>query len=560
VTVRPGLARRAQLASKAPIESLIPFYGGPDTMAIAAEGKVYASDAVTVIRTGFTSNYWQWTSLSNLGAAEYTVMVNGADGVWSWNGALAAGADAGVVTVTSLSNSNPAKCTVAAADLSKFQNGMSVVIAGATGTGMTAANGTKTIANVGAGATTTFELVGVNTSAGAAAQTTGVTADPPGAAPLVKETVTAPPGKPYVNPNLFHTVLSHMNRLWFADTSNLALYYLPLQQKSGELKELPLNALFRRGGAIRAIYNWTIDGGAGIDDQLVIFSTNGEAVIYNGIDPDSADAWNLTGIFRFDSPLSMRSVIQYGGDLYVFVSTGLVPMSTMLRAESEQLGSPDKNVADLFVELTTNKDTYRGWEAILDHNHGWAILNFPTGAANVYRQMVRFMPDPVWATWSGIPARCWQWVNKQMFCGSDDGTLYELRRDALNDNGRPITADVQPSWSAFNTAAVKAFKMINPYIISDGTAAPYVDIRVDYDTSLPLNQPSVSVSNLGATWDTATWDVDYWTSAMQTQTQWTGVAGLGRVAAPRMRVSVIDCNFSLAGFDVLYETGGAAVA
>jgi hypothetical protein len=270
---------------------------------------------------------------------------------------LAAGADAGVVTVTSLSNSNPAKCTVAAADLSKFQNGMSVVIAGATGTGMTAANGTITIANVGAGATTTFELVGVNTSAGAAAQTTGVDRRPAGRrAPgqgdghrPARQALRQPQPVPY-------RAVAH-EQLWFADTSNLALYYLPLQQKSGELKELPLNALFRRGGAIRAIYNWTIDGGAGIDDQLVIFSTNGEAVIFNGTDPDSADAWNLTGIFRFDSPLSMRSVIQYGGDLYVFVSTGLVPMSTMLRAESEQLGSPDKNVADLFVELTTNKDS-----------------------------------------------------------------------------------------------------------------------------------------------------------------------------------------------------------
>ena len=52
-----------------------------------------------------------------------------------------------------------------------------------------------------------------------------------------------------------------------------------------------------------------------MDDQLVIFSTNGECVIYSGIDPDSD--FSLVGIFRFDSPMSKHCVVNYGGDLYV---------------------------------------------------------------------------------------------------------------------------------------------------------------------------------------------------------------------------------------------------
>ena len=84
--------------------------------------------------------------------------------------------------------------------------------------------------------------------------------------------------------------------------ANLAVYYLPLQQKSGEVKQLPLNAVFRRGGHIRAMYTWTIDGGAGMDDKLVIFSTNGECVIYSRHRP--RHRLQLVGIFRFDSPMS----------------------------------------------------------------------------------------------------------------------------------------------------------------------------------------------------------------------------------------------------------------
>lgn len=89
------------------------------------------------------------------------------------------GLDQASVNATSLSNTNPALVTVAAPDIAKFQNAMSVTVSGATGIGMTAANGVHTVANLDSGAGT-FELLGVDTSGGAAPQTTGVMVDPPG--------------------------------------------------------------------------------------------------------------------------------------------------------------------------------------------------------------------------------------------------------------------------------------------------------------------------------------------------------------------------------------------
>ena len=50
---------------------------------------------------------------------------------------------------------------------------------------------------------------------------------------MIKEPVTAPTASPYVHPNNFHLVLSHMNRLWFADRANLAVYYLPITKRAG---------------------------------------------------------------------------------------------------------------------------------------------------------------------------------------------------------------------------------------------------------------------------------------------------------------------------------------
>jgi len=73
------------------------------------------------------------------------------------------------VNITSMSNTNPAVATVASGDIGKFRQGEQTTIAGLTGD-MVAGNGVKTIGNISGN---TFQLVGVDLSAAAAAQTTG---------------------------------------------------------------------------------------------------------------------------------------------------------------------------------------------------------------------------------------------------------------------------------------------------------------------------------------------------------------------------------------------------
>lgn len=548
IKCRPGTRLIYTYPTPKPVETMVPFYGQPDKIAAAVDGKLILLDG-TVIKDGFTGNDWSWTSFSNLSAADYTVMVNGVDGVWSWDGNEVP--DPGPVGVVNLTNANPAVCTVSPTDIGKFSNGMVATIAGATGVGMTNANGPQLISSVGTPANS-FTLVGVDTSTGSAPQTIGVMADPPGS--MMKELITAPPGEPWVVPDQLNIVLSHMNRLWFADSANLAVYYLPIQQKSGQLAVLPLNALFKRGGSIRAMYTWTTDGAINLTDQLVIFSTNGECVIYSGVDPGKDGDFQLTGIFRFDSPMSKHSVVNYGGELYVLISTGMVPMSTLMRAESEQLGKSDQNVFSSFFNSALKQRGAPGWQAFINPSSGRIYCNMPQGG-KTYTQMIRFMPNPIWGSWSGLQSRCWGWVADRVFFGTDDGKIFEMHPNFLNDNGRPIRVDVQAAWSNLGTPAAKHFKMVLPYITTDGTPRPFVDVKVDYDYAMPVNQPDVTFSAEGANWDTATWDVDAWAGTPRTRNNWTGVGIIGRVGAPRLVALVSNCEFSLTGWDVLFEGG-----
>jgi hypothetical protein len=464
IRCRPGRGLIYSHPDALPIEALVPFFGLPtQNMGLATNGKLTSYSGVT-LHAGFLSNDWAWTSFANLGAKTYTLMVNGADGVWSWDG--------------------------------------------------------------------------TNLAAG-----------------LVKETVTAPSSATWIDPNKFHIIMSHQNHVWFADPVNLALYYLPLQTKSGEVKQLPLNALFKRGGTIRAIYSWTVDGGAGINDQLVIFTSNGECVIYQGSDPDTDYA--LVGVFKFDAPMSKNCVAQYGGELYVLISTGLVPMSTMMRAQTEQLGQTDKDVLSAFMNASRRFRAQPGWQVLLDPSTSRMICNMPAGGANHYDQMIRHMPNTYWTSWSAIPARSWGWLGNLLYAGDDSGHLYAVNRDYLSDAGSAIRVDVQFAWSNFKSAGVKHFKMLKPYIITDGTPKPMIDMQVDFQTTPPANQPDLTFTTAGASWDTADWDTSDWAPPSTMIGQWSGVGRKGSVGAVRLQALIAGCDFALSGADVLYETGSA---
>jgi hypothetical protein len=551
IRVRPGRGLIFSHPDAKPIESQVPYYGPTQNLGLGTNGKLTSYSGINLY-SGFTSNDWSWVSFANLGQQTYTVMVNGTDGVWSWDGTNTPGTTPAVVTVTNLKKANPAVCTVAAADISKFKNNDFVTIAGGLGTGMINANGPHIISSVNS-PINTFTLTGVDTSAATADQTTGVTAQPAMTGGLVKETVLAPSSASWVDPNKFHIVMVHMNRLWFADAQNLAIYYLPVQTKNGTLFVLPLNSLFKRGGTVAALYTWSMDGGAGMDDRLCIFSSNGEVAIYSGVDP--ATNFQLIGVFRFDAPMSKHCVVQYGGELYLLISTGIVPMSTMMKAETEDLGQTDKTVFSTFMDASRRFRSQAGWQLFLDPSTSRMIANLPQGGANHYNQLVRFMPNDYFVSWSAMPSRCWGWLGNTLYCADDKGHLYAVNRSYLNDAGDPIKVDVQLAWSNFKTPAVKQFKMLKAYIITDGRPRPMIDMQVEYQTNPPANQPDLSFASRGGAWDVSPWDTTAWAPPSTMVGRWSGVGRIGTVGAFRMQAMISGCDFAFAGADILYETG-----
>jgi hypothetical protein len=230
-------------------------------------------------------------------------------------------------------------------------------------------------------------------------------------------------------------------------------------------------------------------------------------------------------------------------------------MTTLIRAETENLGKSDQNVmVDFETAARAHRDDY-GWQVILNSHTGHAICNMPIGAGK-YQQMVRKMPGQVWMKWADIPSRCWGWLDNHTYFGGDTGGIYRGGAEYLNDNGAAINADVRFAWSSYQSVTKKNFKMMRLYSITDGRPRPYMDLEVDYNNVPPTNQPEVtSGPSGGADWNTAAWDTSDWALTSVPKQNWQGVTGLGRVGAARVRVSVSGATLSLTGVDVLYELG-----
>ena len=179
ISCRAGHKKVATCPGAQPVEHLIPYYGEPERLVAATNLTLCDAETGAVLRSGFTSNNWHWTSFSNLGDTEYTVMCNGADGVYAWDGNTVA-ANPTPVAITKIAGgpavgppppANPAQCTVAAADIGKFVNGQTVIISGANADHIKA-NGPHRITSVN-NPPNTFSLVGVDLTGAPGDQTTG---------------------------------------------------------------------------------------------------------------------------------------------------------------------------------------------------------------------------------------------------------------------------------------------------------------------------------------------------------------------------------------------------
>jgi hypothetical protein len=504
----------------------------------AASGNIIydatASTAVPVF-SGITNDKFQHANLTNA-AGHFLVACNGVDPVLVFDGSVAYYiATTSTAQTISTINRSGAVATLTTSSAHGLITGNRVVISGASPAEY---NGAYVITVTSA---SQFQYTMASTPA------TNATV-------VGTYTVTGITG---VNSNRFVNVNLFKNRLYFTEKDALTCWYLPVDSISGVAEPLFFGGIARNSGYLQAMGTWTLDAGQGVDDYAVFVTSMGEAIVYNGTDPDSIDTWALKGVWQLGQTFTRRCFFKWGGDLLLLTQDGLVPLAASL--QSSRL-DPRINLTDKIYYAVSQAATQYyeldGWQINYFASENMLILSIPT--VNGMEQYVMHTITKSWARFTGIQAYCWEVAGDTgMYFGGDGfvGKFY----DANSDAGNNIVATAQQAYNYFESQGqLKRFTLVRPILQTDnGVPTVLCGISVDFDTVPLTSQIAFNplISQIGR-WDVSRWDEANWGGGLVTTKIWQGVNGLGFSGSVNINVASQGIELHWASTDYVMENGG----
>ena len=367
-----------------------------------------------------------------------------------------------------------------------------------------------------------------------------------------------------VDPATFVQPCEFKGRIWFVVKGTTKAAYLAPNAVYGAATAYDFGSQFKRGGALAALYSWTRDGGAGMDDMLVAISTAGEIVIYQGTDPSTYGAWDRKGrYYAGPVPAGRRLAADYGGDLLINTAAGALPLVTLMTGGPLTADSyASRKVRKLFASYMADRRLNDGWSMLPVGQDNLILVTVPKLASEDYFQLVLSMDRASWSTFESLPVSCgttWQGV---FYFGTPDGRVCKYTGDADNvgrtgdtSAALEVKALVIPAFNDGGSAERKQIQYVRPLFQSYGLLPRYaVEARWDFDLS-DITPPVAGPGGNTNVWDTATWDAAVFQGDTVVVGDPVGVIGmgthfsLGLACASRQRVEFI-------GFHVAFEVGG----
>lgn len=360
-------------------------------------------------------------------------------------------------------------------------------------------------------------------------------------------------------------VVVHKQRVWFVERNTANAWYLPIGSISGLAVKFIFGSKFRHGGDLVALYNWTIDGGDGIDDYLVAVGRGGDVLPYRGEDPSSAATWSGVGTFYIgEIAKGRRCAAEDGGDLHILSNFGLTSLDDLLKGSAF---NSDAEAINLKIARFLRLDMGQlaqddGWEIRHDTNEGVILINTPRRTNGEYIQYSYNIAVQGWGQWRGVPGITFEPWEGTMMVGTEDNRV--LRMDVTVDEstfanpaGRHIEFSMLQNYLDAGAPAIfKYGKFIRPNFLAERAISLSTRFLYDYDIALNLPPPPTILPVEDPLWDTAAWDSAIWGfGGLKLQSVTFGSLGKGRVLTVAMRGEAI-ARTTLVSTDVMWTPAG----
>jgi hypothetical protein len=312
-------------------------------------------------------------------------------------------------------------------------------------------------------------------------------------------------------------------RLLFMFNGSLKFGYLAAGAAGGAVSLFDLSGEASKGGYLIAFAHWTRDAGNGPDDFAVFFTSEGEAIVYQGTNPASATNWAKVGTFSIGRPIGRRCVAQYGTDCVVITENGVFPMTSLLQsgdAERAQFALSYK-IQDAFTVAAQSYFAVFGWEVRSFPKHDALLVNVPMAEDGVHEQYVMNTITKSWCKFTDWAAEDFAVFNGELYFAKS--TVVYKAWTGTADNGSTINFYGKQAFTNFGSNEPKQVMLFMPILAVNGSVAYGADVDVDFEDDEILGTVSYTVTT-GAIWDVSNWDEAFWGTGQEVVKQWSSVA------------------------------------
>ena len=373
---------------------------------------------------------------------------------------------------------------------------------------------------------------------------------------------------------LINSVVIFKQRIWFTTQNSTTAYYLNAGAITGQATAFYFGSKFKHGGNLRGLFNWSVDGGSGADDQLVAVSGAGDVIVYKGSDPTESD-WDLVGTYYIGKiPNTSRFGSEHGGELYLLSAYGLASMNDILKGVDTNVLLSDVDSAGMTVKIgglirdaMETAIDISGWAVSPVPSIGGVLITAPIVDSSAPIQYYYNIAADAWGLWRNVPILSFEEFEDKLYIGTPDGRVCRMDVPVDNQkinpidplaNGDSINFSILTAYSSMGVMGqYKRIKLIRPDFISSLKPEYSSVARYDYDTAeaTPFQLGTGTEASAGL-WDISRWDSAVWGNENgKAFNSVGGTWGYGRyVAIATTGVSRTDTR--LIGWDVMFDVGG----
>lgn len=304
--------------------------------------------------------------------------------------------------------------------------------------------------------------------------------------------------------------LVYKGRVIYVDASKKSLWYCAAGSYQNQIWEFPLDGVFQRGGSIKLLFTWSKDTGDGMDDMLVVMSTTGETLVYQGDDPADSLGWELIQRYQLPEPVADLGVDRIGAETIIITDDGYINLSEALSQGSiSDYATFSGKISRLVKRDLNYYQRNYGWACVFYAHGNMMLFNVPTQENKEHYQHVFNTRNGAWTTFKGWNANSIVAFENSLVFGGIDGKIWVADR-STSDNEEFIECECTTAYHQLGNPSMTKH-MTAMTIIQNHAFPNSFSLNALADFRRP-NLPELvkpQERNVGQ-WDVSQWDEDYW--------------------------------------------------